>query len=172
MTDEQAMYAVSKGDLDKSAILYERYKKSLLNFFLYRQSDRENARDLTQQVFLRVLRYRHTYREGASFKTWIFEVARNVFHDYLKQNPTLSDIKDIPDTYDTEDESEEQYQYLHVALAQLPDQYREVLILSRFQNMSYDEIGQTLGLSVPNVKVRVFRAIQKLRDLYFKIDNQ
>ena len=69
MTDEQAMYAVSQGDLDKAAILYERYKKSLLNFFLYRQHDRENARDLTQQVFLRMLRYRHTYREGASFRT-------------------------------------------------------------------------------------------------------
>ena len=92
MTDEQAMYAVSQGDLDKAAILYERYKKSLLNFFLYRQNDRENARDLTQQVFLRMLRYRHTYREGASFRTWILEIARNVFFDHLKQNPTFSDL--------------------------------------------------------------------------------
>ncbi len=172
MTDEQAMYAVSQGDLDKAAILYERYKKSLLNFFLYRQSDRENARDLTQQVFLRMLRYRHTYREGASFRTWVLEIARNVFFDYLKQNPTFSDLADVPDVGESYDESEEQHQYLHHALAQLPDQYREVLLLSRFQNMSYEEIGQTLGLSVPNVKVRVFRAMQKLRDLYFQFDNQ
>ena len=172
MTDEQAMYAVSQGDLDKAAILYERYKKSLLNFFLYRQSDRENARDLTQQVFLRMLRYRHTYREGASFRTWVLEIARNVFFDYLKQNPTYSDLADVPDVGESYDESEEQHQYLHHALAQLPDQYREVLLLSRFQNMSYEEIGQTLGLSVPNVKVRVFRAMQKLRDLYFQFDNQ
>ena len=66
MTDEQAMYAVSQGDLDKAAILYERYKKSLLNFFLYRQNDRENARDLTQQVFLRMLRYRRIVKEPRS----------------------------------------------------------------------------------------------------------
>ena len=172
MTDEQAMYAVSRGDLDKAAILYERYKKSLLNFFLYRQSDRENARDLTQQVFLRMLRYQHTYREGASFRTWVLEIARNVFFDYLKQNPTYSDLADVPDMGESDDETEEQHQYLHNALAQLPDQYREVLLLSRFQNMSYEEIGQTLGLSVANVKVRVFRAMQKLRDLYFNVSSQ
>lgn len=172
MTDEQAMYAVSRGDLDKAAILYERYKKSLLNFFLYRQSDRENARDLTQQVFLRMLRYRHTYREGASFRTWVLEIARNVFFDYLKQNPTHSDLADVPDMGESYDETEEQHQYLYHALARLPDQYREVLLLSRFQNMSYEEIGQTLGLSVPNVKVRVFRAMQKLRDLYFNVSRE
>ncbi|HAK79401.1 MAG TPA: RNA polymerase subunit sigma [Runella sp.] len=172
MTDEQAMYAVSQGDLDKAAILYERYKKSLLNFFLYRQNDRENARDLTQQVFLRMLRYRHTYREGASFKTWILEIARNVFFDYLKKNPTHTDLTEIADIGDSYDETEEQHQFLHRALAQLPDQYREVLLLSRFQNMSYEEIGQSLGLSVPNVKVRVFRAMQKLRDLYMNVSNQ
>ena len=172
MTDEQAMYAVSQGDLDKAAILYERYKKSLLNFFLYRQNDRENARDLTQQVFLRMLRYRHTYREGASFKTWILEIARNVFFDYLKKNPTHTDLNEIADIGDSYDETEEQHQFLHRALAQLPDQYREVLLLSRFQHMSYEEIGQSLGLSVPNVKVRVFRAMQKLRDLYMNVSNQ
>lgn len=172
MTDEQAMYAVSQGDLDKAAILYERYKKSLLNFFLYRQNDRENARDLTQQVFLRMLRYRHTYREGASFRTWVLEIARNVFFDYLKQNPTFTDLTEVPDISDTYDETNEQEQFLHRALAQLPDQYREVLLLSRFQNMSYEEIGQTLSLSVPNVKVRVFRAIQKLRDLYLKVSSE
>jgi RNA polymerase sigma factor (sigma-70 family) len=172
MTDEQAMYAVSQGDLDKAAILYERYKKSLLNFFLYRQNDRENARDLTQQVFLRMLRYRHTYREGASFRTWVLEIARNVFFDYLKQNPTFADLTEVPDISDSYDETNEQEQFLHRALAQLPDQYREVLLLSRFQNMSYEEIGQTLSLSVPNVKVRVFRAIQKLRDLYFNVSSE
>lgn len=172
MTDEQAMYAVSQGDLDKAAILYERYKKSLLNFFLYRQHDRENARDLTQQVFLRMLRYRHTYREGASFRTWVLEIARNVFFDHLKQNPTFSDLTEIPDVGDTYDEADEQHQYLHQALTQLPDQYREVLVLSRFQNMSYEEIGQTLGISVANVKVRVFRAMQKLRDLYFDVSSK
>ncbi|OZI07841.1 RNA polymerase subunit sigma [Siphonobacter sp. BAB-5385] len=168
MTDEQAMLAVKGGDLDKAAILYERYKKSLLNFFLYRQPSRDVARDLTQQVFLRVLRYRHTFREEAVFRTWVYEVARNVFHDHLKT--VRLQTNEIPELLDTEEEPEDRHQQLHQALGQLPDSYRDVLLLSRFQNMSYEEIGQVLGLSVANVKVRAFRGLQKLRELYFQLN--
>jgi RNA polymerase sigma factor (sigma-70 family) len=170
MTDEQAMTAVAKGELDKAAILYERYKKPLLNFFLYQNAPRDDARDLVQQVFLRLLRYKHSYREGASFRTWIYEVARNTLYDFFKKQPKLTDLTEIPDRADDED-NEQTYQNVHLALAQLPEQYREVLVLSRFQNMSYEEVGQVLGLSVANVKVRVFRAIQKLREVYFQLEN-
>ncbi len=169
MTDEQAMRAVSEGDLDKAAILYERYKKSLLNFFLYRQPSRDLARDLTQQVFLRLLRYRHTFREGAVFRTWVYELARNIYNDHLKT--TRHQTNEFPDILLEEDESEAYHQRLHQALELLPDSYRDVLLLSRFQNMSYEEIGQVLGLSVANVKVRAFRGLQKLRELYFQLSD-
>ena len=170
MTDEQAMLSVTEGDTDKAAILYERYKKSLLNFFVYRYVPYENARDLTQQVFWRLLRYRHTYKANMVFKTWIYEMARNVWHDYAKQNPKLTELTEIDNRGEATDETSDQNEQLYAALAQLPETYREVLLLSRFQDMNYDEIGQTLGLSVANVKVRVFRAMQKLRDIYFKLD--
>jgi RNA polymerase sigma factor (sigma-70 family) len=170
MTDEQAMTALTKGELEKAAILYERYKKPLINFFLYHNAQRDDARDLVQQVFLRLLRYKHSYREGASFRTWIYEIARNILYDFYKKKPNLTDLSQLPDQAD-EEYNDLPYENVHLALIQLPDHYREVLILSRFQNMTYDEIGQLLGLSVPNVKVRIFRAIQKLRVLYFQLDN-
>ena len=87
-----------------------------------------------------MLRYRHTYREGASLRTWILEIARNVFFDYLTKNPTHTDLNEMADIGDSYYETEEQHQFLHRALAQLPDQYREVLLLSRFQIISYEEI--------------------------------
>jgi RNA polymerase sigma factor (sigma-70 family) len=170
MTDEQAMTYVAEGDTEKASVLYERYKKPLLNFFLYRYVTHESARDLTQQVFWRLLRYRHTYRRGAVFRTWVYEIARNVLYDFNKANPTLNELTEIPDVAELIDEREAQYQQLHQALAQLPELSREVLLLSRFQDMSYDEIGQMLGLTVANVKVRVFRAMQQLRGIYFKLD--
>jgi RNA polymerase sigma factor (sigma-70 family) len=177
MTDEQAMTAVMQGDLDKSAILYERYKKPLLNFFLYhcidtRNTQRDDARDLVQQVFLRLLKYRHSYREGAMFKAWIYEISRNVLYDYSKKKIFNIGIENMPDIADDDGDTEDQYQNIHRALAQLSEQSREVLVLSRFQNMSYEEVGQVLGITVANVKVRVFRAIQQLRDVYFAIDKQ
>jgi RNA polymerase sigma factor (sigma-70 family) len=172
MTDEQAMIAVRDGNLDMAAILYERYKKPLLNFFLYRHISYDNASDLTQQVFWRLLQYRLSYRSEAVFKTWVYEIARNVFNDFVKKNPVTTNISEIQDLYDEPNDSEDQYQFVHRALAQLPEQAREVLTMSRFQNMTYEEIGQVLGLSVSNVKVRVFRAMQKLRDAYFEISEQ
>ncbi len=172
MTDEQAMIAVRDENLDMAAILYERYKKPLLNFFLYRHIPYDDASDLTQQVFWRLLRYRTSYRPEAIFKTWVYEITRNVLNDFVKKNPITTNLSEIYDQYDEPNESEEQYQFVHRALAQLPEQAREVLLMSRFQNMSYEQIGQVLGLSVSNVKVRVFRAIQKLRDAYFEISEQ
>ncbi len=172
MTDEQAMIAVRNENLDMAAVLYERYKKPLLNFFLYRHLSYDDARDLTQQVFWRLLQYRSSYKPEAVFKTWIYEIARNVLNDFIKKNPVTTNLNEIHDQYDEPNDSEDQYQYVHRALAQLPKQAREVLLMSRFQNMNYEQIGQKLGLTVPNVKIRVFRAIQKLRDIYFEISER
>jgi RNA polymerase sigma factor (sigma-70 family) len=172
MTDEQAMIAVKEGNLDMAAILYERYKKPLLNFFLYRYNAYDDARDLTQQVFWRLLQYRTSYKTEAIFKTWVYEIARNVFHDFVKQNPIKANLSEIPERYDEPDDNEDQHQFVHRALARLPEQAREILLMSRFQNMTYEEIGQVLGLSVSNVKVLVFRAIQKLRNAYFELSEQ
>jgi RNA polymerase sigma factor (sigma-70 family) len=172
MTDEQVMMAVKEGELDKAAILYERYKKPLLNFFVYRHCAYADACDHTQQVFWRLLRYRTSYRDSAVFRTWIYEIARNVFNDFVKQQKPTTELNHFIDFAEEETDNDQEHQFVHHALAQLPEQYREVLLMSRFQNMSYEEIGNALGLSVANVKVRVFRAIQKLRDAYFQISER
>jgi RNA polymerase sigma factor (sigma-70 family) len=96
----------------------------------------------------------------------------NVFYDFVKKKPITAHLSEIQDQYDEPNDSEDQHLFVHRALAQLPEQAREVLTMSRFQNMTYEEIGQVLGLSVANVKVRVFRAMQKLRDAYFEISEQ
>ena len=61
---------------------------------------------------------------------------------------------------------------LRRALGQLPEEKREVLILNRFQNMKYDQIGEIMGCDTGTVKVRVFRAVQELRKVYFKISGE
>ena len=61
---------------------------------------------------------------------------------------------------------------LRRALGELPEEKREVLILSRFQNMKYDQIGEVMGCDTGTVKVRVFRATQELRKIYFRISGE
>lgn len=171
MTDESAMNFVVNGDLDKAAILYERYKKPLFNFYLRFGVERDLSQDLTQQVFYRLLHYRHTFREGYEFRTWIYRIARNIYHDHLKDNSLKnSQLTENLEIYEEDNDDDEQYDLVQLALQKLPDEYREVLQLSRYEEMKYEQISEVLNVSVSVVKVRVHRAIKKLREIYLSLD--
>ncbi|MFN8353061.1 MAG: sigma-70 family RNA polymerase sigma factor [Spirosomataceae bacterium] len=173
MTDEAAMTSVSEGNLNQAAVLYERYKRPLFNFFLRYGLVREQSQDLTQQVFVRLIQYRHTFKQGYVFKMWIYRIARNVYHDYLKDNPLqISDLDTALAVFEEKEDHQEQYQYVQKALSLLPDDYREVLVLSRYEGLNYEEIADLMECSVANVKVRVHRAIKKLREVYFQLSEQ
>jgi RNA polymerase sigma factor (sigma-70 family) len=172
MVDEEAMLAVSKGDLDKAAILYERYKKPVLGYF-YRNSVRnETAEDLMQQVFFRVINYRKNYGEGYTFKPWLFRIARNVLQDAVQKHKII--ITELDEKFDLQLEENqhhaEQEDQLRAALDKLPGEYREVILLSRYEELKYQEIADILQISVSLVKVRVHRGLKILREIYFQME--
>jgi RNA polymerase sigma-70 factor (ECF subfamily) len=137
--------------------------------------DRALAEDLVQEVFLRVLRFRHTYRPGSQFRTWIYEIARNVAYDRqrtrgretpLDDQPERQEPSAAPDARLIEDEDA---RLLRTALASLAPEKREVLVLSRFQGLRYEEVAQLVGCEVGTVKVRVHRALKMLRERFFEL---
>lgn len=170
------MDAVKAGALEKTSELFERYHKRIYNYLARMCSDRELAEDLTQNVFLRLLRYRHTYRSDMRFQSWIYQVARNVFTDhYRAQKLRKSDVFEVEKmesiVENTEAELlEEREAILHKSMAMLKEEDRELLVLTKFQQMKYEEVAEVLDLSVANVKVKVHRAIQKLREVYFELE--
>lgn len=176
MTDEVLMLEVSQNNIDSASILYDRYSKRLYNYFVKISFDADEGHDLMQSTFLRMIKYKHSYKEGKAFQTWIFQIARNVFADHLKRNKLL--ISDHIDVYnlnktssdDETQELEQKERFLHLAMAKLADESREIVVLSRFQDMKYDQIAQVLNLTVPAVKVKVHRAIKKLRMYYVEIE--
>ncbi len=175
-TDEELMIAVKEGDLDALSPLFEKYHVKLYNFFLRLTSDRESSRDLTQNVFSRILKYRHTYNERHQFKSWIYQLARNVHIDHYNKNRYwVSDYEDTESLADQQQDAQEDMEdserreILMEALEQLPVDQKEVIELSRFQGLKYEEISQITGSSVPAVKVKVHRAIKQLREVYFQI---
>lgn len=175
-TDEELMLAVKEDDLDALSPLFEKYHVKLYNFFLRLTHDRESSRDLTQNVFSRILKYRSSYDEKQAFKTWIYKLARNVHIDHYNKNRYLgSDYTDLEnlqgnerDAMEEMDDSERK-EILREALDQLPVEHREVIELSKFQGLKYEEISKITGSSVPAVKVKVHRAIKKLKEIYFQI---
>lgn len=177
MTDESLMEAVKNGNLQQSSILFDRYHQRLFNFLTRLAMDREVGADLTQNVFMRMLKYRHSYREGMKFQSWIFQMARNVFSDHYQAhkgkfsrhvdveqvgNKASSALEDL-----ARDEQEEQ---LHRSLAMLSQEQRELLVLTRFQQMKYEEVAALMNTTVANIKVKVHRAIGKLRENYFQLE--
>lgn len=177
MTDEQVMEAVKNGDLQRASVLFDRYNKRLFNFLAKMTMDRDLAEDLTQNVFLRLIRYRNSYKDGMRFQSWIYQVARNVFSDHYQANKNMknkfTDIEKVGDSFSDSSEGfhkEEQEHLLQKSMALLNDEQRELLVLTRFQHMKYEEVAELMDTTVSNIKVKVHRAIGKLREHYFQLE--
>ena len=172
------MQQVRNGDARKLGLLFERYQTPLFNFYLRMTGDRASSEDLVQDVFLRILRYRHTYQDGTAFCTWMYQIARNARFDHFRKRRAevaLDGTDEIgsPAPSAADDlESKQEAALVHRALARLPHEKREVLVLSRFQNMKYDEIARILDCEVGAVKVRVYRALRDLRQIYSELTKE
>lgn len=174
------MRALADGELDAAAVLFRRYQVPLFNFFLRLGFAREMSEDLTQTVFERVIKYRQSYREGMSFRTWIYQIARNVKADAYRQQQAFLWEPLQPErleslahsTVDTTLDDSENLARLDRSLAQLPENQLEILLLTRYQQLKYTEVAELLGCSEGAVKVKVFRALQQLRNLFFALEKQ
>lgn len=177
MTDEQIMEAVKKGDLQQASILYMRYHQRIYNFLARMTMDREQGEDLTQNVFLRLLKYRKSYKEGMRFQSWIYQMARNSFSDHYHKHKhrkdQFLDVEQIGNKASSalEDmEQSEKEELLNRSMAMLNEDQRELLVLTRYQHMKYEEVATIMETSVANIKVKVHRAIGKLRENYFQLE--
>ncbi|MBI3189756.1 MAG: RNA polymerase sigma factor [Ignavibacteriales bacterium] len=170
------MIQVRDGELHKLALLFERHHVALYNYYVRQTSDRDLSEDFVQEVFLRIMKYRHTFRGEGEFLPWMYHIARNVQIDHARKwgretkydEETHDQISDDP----IPDDHVEQLQkvgMLQKALAKLSPEKREVLILSRYQEMKYSAIAELLGCTVEVVKVRVHRAMNDLRKYYFQL---
>ena len=173
-SDEIIMQRVKEGNLQEMAVLFERYHVRLFNFFLKHTADRNVSQDLTQNLFYRVMKYRSSFKEENSFKSWVYQMARNVHFDYCKNNQKQSERFTTVENYNEESSaiddafSEEDFDRLDVALSGLGSDQREIIILSRYQGLKYEEISKITNMSVSAIKVQVHRTIKQLRSLYFK----
>lgn len=171
------MEAVKNGDLQQASILFDRYHKRIFNFLAQMTRDRDLAEDLTQNTFLRMMKYRSSYRVGNRFQSWIYQVARNVFSDHYQAHKNkFSNFVNVEtmegDVADHNDQREIEHQeaLLHRSMNKLTEEQRELLVLTRFQHMKYEEVAVMMDTTVANIKVKVHRAIARLREHYFELE--
>lgn len=177
--DEHLMQKVKDGDLDSLAPLFEKYHVKLYNFFLRLTRDKDASNDLTQNVFRRIISYKQSYDSQWKFRSWMYQIARNVHLKYYQENKFLmSDFQEIEQIEQIEQNNKsalEEMEFetrkgtLYEALDKLNPEQREIIELSRFQGLKYQEISAITGSSVTAIKVKVHRAMHKLRELYFEL---
>lgn len=174
-TDEQLMAAVQGGDNAAMGELFQRHHTALYRYFLRMSGSAALSEDLTQEVFLRVLRKSETWQRDARFTSWMYRIAHNAFIDHTRKSKwetAMPEKIDIAAPVSRRLEEAEEHALLHKALMAMPPDKRELLVLSRFQGMRYDQIGELLGVETNTVKVRVFRALGQLREIYERISGQ
>jgi len=175
LTDNALMLKVKSGEVDKLGLLYERHKKRLFGFYYNLGNDPMTSEDLVQNVFIRMLKYKKSYTGEGSFMAWMFRMARNVNYDHHKKdmkNRNQTDVTTI--AYKLEQEvspsdsmdKNDTISQLHRAMNSLSVAKREVLVLSKFKEMKFSEIGEVLGCSEGAAKVKAHRALNDLRTAF------
>jgi len=181
--DELLMLRVRDGEVEKLGVLYERHRTALFNFFVRLTGSSTVSEDLVHDVFLRMLKYRHTFEGGNRFTSWMYQVARNAHCDSWRKrqhevslDARASDEREaVPSADPAPDLKLRQSQettLLQTALDGLSLESREVLILSRFQNLKYEEIARILDCGVGAVKMRVHRALGELREKFSRLTGE
>ena len=179
--DQLEMLAVRDGDVERIGVLFDRHHRMLFNFFLRLTANRGLSEDLVQDVFFRMLKYRQTFQTGTSFTSWMYQIARNAHIDQARKR-RLEIVPDDETSWDNVASADagpqerlehaQEVKLLRRALDRLPLEKREVLVMSRFQNLKYSEIAEVLGCEVGAVKVRVFRAIRELGEIFGELTGE
>ncbi|UTA56001.1 RNA polymerase sigma factor [Lysobacter soli] len=171
--DDVLMLAWAAGDAASFELLYARHRGSLYRFLLRQLRDPALADEFFQDVWQRVIAARQGWKPEAAFRTWLFRIAHNRLNDYwrgLKHRPAAPEDAEeraarVPDPSSPERELSEfeQRRRLQLAIEELPDEQREVVLLRLEQELSLEEIGAITGAGRETVKSRLRYAMDKLR---------
>ncbi len=171
-TDDKALIeAFQKGDDFAFVSLYNRYKGPVYTFCLKMLFDRDLAQDVMQETFLRIYENRDRLLNTHSFRAWTFTIARNqclnqfrltnkqvqLDDDYAASLPQAAALSQVATL-----EKSEQIELVNHFLGLLKPEYREVLVLREYQNLTYDEIAAVTRSTLSAVKSRLFKARRKL----------
>lgn len=180
LSDNSLMLSVKEGETHKLGLLYERYKKRLFGFFYQMNKDAGLSEDLVQNVFIKILKYKHTYTEDSKFVVWLFQIARNASYDSFKKSKKYihRDINDVGYAISGGDDIQgtiierENTTTLKKAMALLPPEKKELIVLSKFKELKYREVGEIIGCTEGNARLKVHRAMNDLKGIFLTLENR
>jgi len=171
--DVQLMIRVKQGDEEAFDELIRRYRRQLSGFFYSLCWSADAAQDYAQEVFVCLWLARDRYEPTGAFRSYVFKIARNHWLSTLRKRKCRPEPMFLEESWQPiEDESglekllirRYEDRRIRQAIAELPDHYRLVFVLSHFQDMKYAEIAEILEIPVGTVKSRMSAAVRMLRE--------
>jgi RNA polymerase sigma-70 factor, ECF subfamily len=181
VTDEDLLLELRGGRSDSLGILVSRWEGPLFRF-VSRMVDRpDDARDVCQETFLRILDKAEAFRDGARFSTWMYQIALNLCRDQTRRKRRWGRLVFVPSVAEHDAprdyaapvtattnpalafEDTERQSTVRTALSQLPREQREVLLLKEYEGLKFREIADVLGIPESTVKSRMYAGLDALR---------
>ncbi len=166
-SDEELMAAYVAGDPTAFSALFERYGPMLIRIMRRQMRHDDDAHELVQQTFLQLHRARKDFQQGRKLRPWLMTIAYNLKREHFrrKQRRPEAPLEYEPPASGRRDplEQKDDKTRLRSALDRLPENQREVIVMHWFEDLSFPEVAEILGLSVSAVKVRAHRGYKALR---------
>ncbi len=177
---------VQAGNNNSFELLVARYQNQVANLIFMKMGRSEDVEDIAQEVFIRVFRSLPKFKFNSSFFSWIYRITLNLCIDEIRKRKirrmlsldfltedALEKNKKGNEVINPSDSvlSKERKDMVHRAMNRLSKEHREILLLREYQDLSYDEIAEALGLTLQAVKSRIFRARSEMKNMlggYFK----
>ena len=177
--DIQVIDKVLAGDVDAFSKIIEKYKDKTFNYVYSQVKDYDEAMDITQEIFIMTIEALRSFRRESKFSTWFYSIMVNYCKNYRKKNSRYNLVSinssrgddeydmQIPDERENPEDEVIMNDSLRIVkdeIGKLPDDYREILLLRDIQGLSYNEIADILDISLSNVKVRIHRGREFLKN--------
>ena len=175
LSDEQEQIALAKSDPRHFAPLYEKYHEQIFRYVDQRMDDHELAYDVTSQVFLKAIKNIHKFEyRGVPLGSWLYRIAKSELNQAFRNrkakraiNIDKTHVATFMEVF-SEEENDLNRKRLFHALDQLKDVDLQLIELRYFEDRPYREIGEILEIKENNAKVKTFRALEKLKQLFYK----
>jgi RNA polymerase sigma factor (sigma-70 family) len=164
-SDNDLVIAVRRGEDSAFEQLFARYRTRIWTYSSRILGDADRAEDVTQEVFISVLRRLRDTERPIAFKPWVYQIAKNACIDELRRTRRTQEVSFDLES-DGEDGSEQRLEDLQGAFRGVSDLHRRMLVLRELEGLSYGEIGTRLGMSRPVVESTLFRARRRLAEEY------
>ena len=150
--------------------VWEEFNTGLKHYILKHVQDESSAEDILQDVFLKIHTHIGSLRESDKLQGWIYHIARNTITDYYRVHKFTPDLPEVPyvpeDPFD--DVVSDLLPYVKKLVDNLPQDYRQALILTEYEGLTQRELAERLGISISGAKSRVQRAREKVKLMLLK----